>query len=123
MKKRKKIPATPETIDQVFNVIDAALRSTGLLLPHDEDDVLPSESDIDISDVQLPEGLCDPQTTLERGRKILKEGFSVTPVSKKRSEASVALAEAARNGKEILQEIREKMHQDRAAAELNSRKS
>lgn len=123
MKKRKKVPATSESIDQVFGVLDVALRNTGLLFPNDENDVKMSESEIDTTDIQLPEGLRDPQTTLERGRKILKDGFSVTPVSNEQSEASVALAQAARNGKEISKEIHEKMRRDRAATELSSRKS
>ena len=122
MKKRKKTPATSESIDQAFDVLDAALRSIGLLLPKDEDDVLISESGIDMASIQLPEGLRDPRITLERGRKILKEGFSVLPVAKTQSEASIALAQAARNGKEISQDVLEKMHRDRTAAELNSRK-
>jgi hypothetical protein len=123
MKKRTKPPVTPESIEHVFDVLDTAFRRTGVLLPKDEKEVLASESEIDLAEIELPDSLRDPQTTLEHGRRVLQKGFSIRPAPKTQSEASVALAQAARNGKETREDILDKMHEDRAAAERDSEKS
>ena len=123
MKKCTEIPCTADAIEHVLDALDAALRRAGVLLPNDEKDVLISAPEIDLAACQLPESLRDPQTTLEHGRGVLRKGFSNRPVSETPSEASVALAQAARNGKAIPQDMLDKMHEDRAAAERDSGKA
>ena len=122
MKKRKQKSVTPESIEQVYDVLDKALSRFGLLPPVKEDNEYFSELEIETANIQLPAGISDPQLMLEQGRKILKDGFSVQLAENNYSEAFVELAQAARNGKEISEDILNQMHKDRAAAELQSKK-
>ena len=54
MSKQKKHSASSVQVDNVFDVIEKALRSTGRLLPENEDDAHRSESSVDIESVSLP---------------------------------------------------------------------
>lgn len=122
MKKRPKTPVTEEQIEHIFDVLDEALRGAGLLLAETEEDILRSEPEIDF-DIELPEHLRDIDSTLEYGRKVLHEGFSYRPVHNAQPETAAALAQAARNGKAIPEEILEKMQKDRDTAERDAEKS
>ena len=123
MSKRKLLSATSEPVDAAFGVLDKALRATGRLLAIDEDDIQSSESDIDLEVVELPESLRDPMETLRYGRHILQHGFSTGYNSKSLSEnTSRHLAQAARNGRQISGDLRQRMHKDRSAA-TNKEKS
>ena len=117
MSKQKKHSASSVQVDNVFDVIEKALRSTGRLLPENEDDAHRSESSVDIESVSLPKLLQDPMKTLNRGRAVLKNGlssdkFRTNTVSE---EIQQDLKHAARNGGIISEEIKARLSKDRAA--------
>ena len=117
MSKRKLLSAASEPVDSAFGVLDKALRATGRLLAIDEDDIQSSESDIDLEDVELPESLRDPMETLRCGRHILQHGFSAGYNGTSMSEnTSHHLAQAARHGRRISDDLRQRMHKDRSVA-------
>ena len=118
MSKRKKYSATSDQVDNVLGIIEQALRSTGCLLPENEDDVRRSESRIDIEKVSLPNLLRDPVATLARGKYVLKNGLSsdLSPENSTPNKIQQDLRRAARNGGSISDEIQARMQKDRAAA-------
>lgn len=116
MKKRKKTPVTSETINRVLDVIDSSLTDSGALLPLSEDEFHGYEDIRRDDEIDIPEYLKDPKATLEHGRRILDEGFSVHFMVRTNKEISSALAQAARNGKNLSEEIRERMAIDRRNA-------
>ena len=115
MSKRKKSSTTSEQLDNAFGVIGRALRSTGRLLPDNEDDVRRSELWIDIERESLPNLLQDPIMTLARGREVLKNGLSrrLSHTDTVSGEIQQNLKQAARNGGLIPDEIQARMRKDR----------
>ena len=116
MSKQKKLSATSEAVDGAFGVLDDALRATGRILATDEESVRESDIDIDLESVTLPEALRDPMYVLRRGREILKHGFSSDRTDPPTSDAGRHLAQAARNGQAIPEDVQRRMHVDRNAA-------
>ena len=116
MSKRKKLSATSEAVDGAFGVLDDALRKTGRVFATDEESVRESDMDIDLESVTLPEALRDPDYVLRRGREILSHGFSSDHPDPPTSDAGRYLAQAARNGQAIPEDIQRRMHADRVAA-------
>ena len=115
MIKRKKLMATSEQVDNAFGVIGRALRSTGHLLPENEDEVRQSELSTDIERVSLPHLLQDPIMTLARGREVLKNGLtgSLSHTDPLSGEIKQNLKQAARNGRLISDKIQTRMRKDR----------
>ena len=115
MSKRKKLIATSEQVNNAFGVLERALRSTGRLLPENENDVHLSEMSTGIERVSLPNLLQDPFMTLARGREVLKDGLSggLTHTDTVSGEIKQNLKQAARNGRLIPDEIQARMRKDR----------
>ena len=124
MSRQKKVSAISESVDQVFSVLDRALRATGHLLAKSEEDVHSSESEIDLEGIELPRVLHDPIATLERGRYVLEHGL--TSSSKNNSSVDTTsreMAQVARNGTHISEDLLQRMHCDRANSLNNSNKN
>lgn len=117
MKNKKAISVTSDVIDRALDYIDIVLSNNGLLLPTNELEVLNSESLYCDAEDELPDILKDPMVALERGKKLLKDGFVIPSHVRISGETINALAQAARNGKEIKPELLEIMHKDRSHAE------
>jgi len=116
MSKKKGAPASFESVDKVFDLLDESLRATGKMLADSEMDISVSEFCLDVDSIELPEVLRDYKSTLALGRTVLENGFS-SERSQVATDTSRNLAQAARNGKDkITSEIQNRMKQDRQAA-------
>ena len=123
MAKQNKLPATSEAVDKAFGVLDEALRATGRMLADDEESVRRSEEHIDLDSIELPESLRDPMEMLERGRLVLEHGFSAGHQLASCGASRGHLADAARSGQTISDELRGRMHKDRQAARSKRKKA
>ena len=123
MAKQKKLPATSEAVDKAFGVLGKALRATGRMLADDEKTVKQSEEHIDLDPINLPESLRDPMEMLKRGREVLEHGFSTGREATSYNASRGHLADAARNGRDISDELRGRMHEDRRVARTNRKKA
>lgn len=109
-KKSKNI--SEEQLNQIFELVEDALRAENILLPVDEAHYK-EEDDI----LTLPDHLKDPMAVLKRGQELLETGLNVHIVEKSDARIENQLAQAARNGDAIPSSILERMHADRDLAE------
>jgi len=109
----RRIDAGPA--QDIEQAVFEAMRLGGWILPQTPEEVLQAEKGLSESPVTLPEGLTDPYAVLERPRRTIHLGGQTGA----RPDTSVEhnLAQAAREGGEIPPEVRERMRNDRRAAE------
>lgn len=99
-----------ERTERVLDVLDSAVTAEPDLDAPVRASTLPEGVDA------LPEGLKDPFAVLERGRVLLRTGLPVHD-SRTNAEFDDELRMAARNGKPIPDEIRQRMNDERARSE------
>jgi hypothetical protein len=99
--------------DQLEEHMHEAMKGLGWVLPRSLDDVAQVEAELDAEGCELPPALRDPFAVLERKRADSPKAHFV-PANEDTEEC---LAQAAREGKTISPEIRQKMQADRERVE------
>ncbi|GGC15859.1 hypothetical protein [Dyadobacter sediminis] len=98
------------TEDLLDDGIDKSLRELGFIFPKTVSDFCQLQLDLDAARNDLPERIKDPYVFLHRtivGKKSLNSVIEMRP------DYSQNFAQAAREGREITEEIRKKMVQDK----------
>lgn len=106
--------------ERLLTILEEALRRSGRLLPVTTGQINSAQSrksQPDINTEHKPDWFDDPYAVIERGRQLIKQPPVLVSNSIALSNATNALALAARNGKPISQEIRRIMDADRRKSE------
>ena len=120
MPKPKNLSAnpSPEHDENFIRQVHAAMLDRGWLVPMDEDEVVKAEAELQAYAPTLPPELNEPSAVFERA----KAGPPNLHVLRQQrlpfdNDAEASLAHAAREGKELSEEVLEKMRRDRRKAE------
>lgn len=111
----KKVRYSVTEEKKAWDFIEDALQKSGNLFPTSDESVDNSEPSTDTTD--LPPALKDVFSVLDRGREVLKTGFTIKPDLNINDEVRNGFAAAARNGSPIPDSMLNKMHFDREQSE------
>jgi len=108
--------AALQAIDRAFDCLETALEHTGRLFATTETSAIASAEFITGEFQELPESLADPLRTLRRGLMIESQGLQLCDsISQVNNIGDFALA--ARNGRQISEDVLLRMRTDRESVE------
>lgn len=105
-------------LDELERQVYEAFITRGWIFPQTEGDVSRAEAEMAGRKIELPASLRDPYALLSRSSATRASVVSLQPAQN--DETPELLARAARAGKDIPEDIEERMRQDREAAEKKS---